>query len=100
MHTLAPWFRAALIFARLPDATASSASARSKSICARMACASGSPMRQLNSSNLGPSTVNIRPKYKNPLYGRPSPAIPRTAGRTIVSKIVCSRSGASRSSLE
>ena len=46
---------------------------------------SGSPKRQLYSMTLGPSRVSIRPKYRQPVKGRPSSAMARTVGRKISS---------------
>ncbi len=53
-------------------------------------CVSGSPKRQLYSTTFGPSFVSIRPKYRQPLKGRPSAFIARIVGR----KIVCMHSSA------
>src|SRR6266850_1967674 len=46
-----------------------------------MACASGSPKRQLNSRTYGvPSRASITPAYSTPSYGAPWAAISRSTG--------------------
>ena len=42
---------------------------------------SGSPKRQLYSMTMGPSSVSIRPKYRQPLKGQPSACMARMVGR-------------------
>ena len=50
----------------------------------RMACASGSPKRQLYSTTFGPSFVSMSPKYRQPLKGIPSLRIPFMVGSKMV----------------
>ena len=62
--------------ARPPRARAS----RSPSRRGRIACVSGSPNRQLNSSTRGPSSVSIRPAKRTPTNGAPRRASSASTG--------------------
>ena len=58
-------------------------SARSLFSRGSMAWVSGSPMRQLNSITMGPSSVSISPAYRTPVYGHPSAANAAAVGSMI-----------------
>ncbi len=45
--------------------------------------ASGSPKRQLYSMTLGPASVSMSPKYRQPLKGRPSTFMAAIVGKKI-----------------
>ncbi len=59
----------------------------------RTTWASGSPSRQLNSTTFGPSSVSIRPAYRNPRYGEPRSASAARAGTAIRDRTSSTSSG-------